>query len=155
MGGLSYKVEQKSFGFDKEKKKKYVATAQRSSTVSFDRVVEQISIRSGINKAMCRAVVETMVDSMGTWMLEGHGVSVGTIGYLKPAITCQSSEVKGEEKIVRKRVLFLPSKSFKALIDTMSIERVGESSSEEGETPSNPDNPGGGSGEGGGGADFE
>ena len=50
MGGLSYKVEQRSFGFDKENKKKFVATSVRSSTVSFDKVVEQVAIRSGIIK---------------------------------------------------------------------------------------------------------
>lgn len=60
------------------------------------------------------------------WMLEGHGVSLGNMGYLKPAITCKSSEVSGEEKIIRKRVLFQPSKDFKAQIDKMSLNRMYE-----------------------------
>lgn len=90
------------------------------------KVIEQISLRSGISKATCRAVVETMVESACTWMLEGHGVSLGNMGYLKPAITCKSSEVSGEEKIIRKRVLFQPSKDFKAQIDKMSLNRMYE-----------------------------
>ena len=35
--GLSYKVTKKSFGFDKEKTEKYVASAVRSGTVSFNK----------------------------------------------------------------------------------------------------------------------
>lgn len=156
--GLSYKVEHKSFGFDKEKKKRYVATAMRYDTVSFERVIEQISIRSGINKALCRAVVETMVESMGTWMLEGHGVSLGQIGYLKPAITSKSAEVKGEEKILRKRVLFQPSKAFKQMIEGMSIDKAEEESAgSDSGTGGNGSGTGGTGGSGGedGGTDFE
>lgn len=123
--GLNYKVVKKSFGFDKDTER-YVASAVRGGTVSFKKVIEQISLRSGISKATCRAVVETMVESACTWMLEGHGVSLGNMGYLKPAITCKSSEVSGEEKIVRKRVLFQPSKEFKAQIEQISLTRISE-----------------------------
>lgn len=126
MGGLNYKVVKKTFGFGKDGTEKYVAEAVRGGTVSFEKVIEQISLRSGISKATCRAVVETMVESACTWMLEGHGVSLGNMGYLKPAITCKSSEVSGEEKIIRKRVLFQPSKDFKAHIDKMSLNRMYE-----------------------------
>lgn len=150
MSGLSYKVEKRTFGFDEEKTEKYVATAVRASTVSFDKMVEQVSLRSGISKASCRAVMETMVEAAGTWLLEGHGVSVGEIGYLKPAITSKSSDTAGGEKITRKRVLFQPSKSFKKLVDTMPLERISSTSSG-GEAP-DPKPDGGGSG--GGGADF-
>lgn len=123
--GLNYKVVKKSFGFDKDTER-YVASAVRGGTVSFKKVIEQISLRSGISKATCRAVVETMVESACTWMLEGHGVSLGNMGYLKPAITCKSSEVSGGEKIVRKRVLFQPSKEFKAQIEQISLTRISE-----------------------------
>lgn len=144
MGGLSYKVKKRSFGFDTDKTEKYVATAVRSSTVSFDKMIEQVSLRSGISKASCRAVMEKMVEAAGTWLLEGHGVSVGDIGYLKPAITSKNSEVPGGEKNLRKRVLFQPSKSFKHLIDTMPLERIGPATDSE-ETPDpKPDESGGG-----------
>lgn len=149
MGGLSYKVEKRTFGFDDSKAGKYVATAVRSSTVSFEKMVEQVSLRSGISKPSCRAVMETMVEAAGTWLLEGHGVSVGEIGYLKPAITSKSSDVEGGEKITRKRVLFLPSKAFKKLVDTMPLERIGTASGSEAPNPK-PDEGGGG----GGGTDF-
>lgn len=95
--GLNYKVVKKSFGFDKDTER-YVASAVRGGTVGFEKVIDQISLRSGISKATCRAVVETMVESACTWMLEGHGVSLGNMGYLKPSITCKSSEVSGGEK---------------------------------------------------------
>lgn len=126
--GLSYKVTKRSFGFDKEKTEKYVASAVRSGTISFNKLVEQISLRSGLPKATCKVVVETMFEAACTWLLEGHGVSLGNLGYLKPAITCQSSEVEGEEKITRKRVLFLPSKEFKAQVETMTLDRITVSS---------------------------
>ena len=122
--GLSYKIESKHFGFDKTKTNKFVATAVRSKTVSFDRVVEQISIRSGLSKAVCRAVVETMNDAMCTWLLEGHGVSLGELGYLKPAITCKSAQVEGDERITRKRVLFQPSKDLKLKIESMTLDKM-------------------------------
>ena len=150
MGGLSYKVEKRTFGFDDDKTERYVATAVRASTVSFEKMVEQVSLRSGISKASCRAVMETMVEAAGTWLLEGHGVSVGEIGYLKPAITSKSSDVAGGEKIVRKRVLFQPSKAFKKLVDTMPLERISASNSGA-EAPDPTPDPGEG---GGGGTDF-
>ena len=101
-------------------------------------------------------MIDTMVDAAGTWMLEGHGVSIGQMGYLKPAITSKSSDTQGEEKILRKRVLFQPSKSFKGLIDTMPLERITGRMDDEEEDPGS-----GGGGEapdptpGGGGSDFE
>lgn len=143
--GLNYKVVKKSFGFDKDTER-YVASAVRGGTVSFKKVIEQISLRSGISKATCRAVVETMVESACTWMLEGHGVSLGNMGYLKPAITCKSSEVSGEEKIVRKRVLFQPSKEFKAQIEQISLTRISEV--EDSEETQQPGEEGGGQGGG-------
>lgn len=143
--GLNYKVVKKSFGFDKDTER-YVASAVRGGTVSFKKVIEQISLRSGISKATCRAVVETMVESACTWMLEGHGVSLGNMGYLKPAITCKSSEVSGEEKIVKKRVLFQPSKEFKAQIEQISLTRISEV--EDTEESQQPGEEGGGQGGG-------
>lgn len=143
--GLNYKVVKKSFGFDKDTER-YVASAVRGGTVSFKKVIEQISLRSGISKATCRAVVETMVESACTWMLEGYGVSLGNMGYLKPAITCKSSEVSGEEKIVRKRVLFQPSKEFKAQIEQISLTRISEV--EDSEETQQPGEEGGGQGGG-------
>lgn len=143
--GLNYKVVKKSFGFDKDTER-YVASAVRGGTVSFKKVIEQISLRSGISKATCRAVVETMVESACTWMLEGHGVSLGNMGYLKPAITCKSSEVSGGEKIVRKRVLFQPSKEFKAQIEQISLTRISEV--EDSEETQQPGEEGGGQGGG-------
>lgn len=151
--GLNYKVEKKSFGFDPAKTERYVATAVRGDTVSFDKVVDQISLRSGLAKPVCKAVLETLIDSASTWMLEGHGVSLGNIGYLKPAITCRSSEVEGEEKILKKRVLFLPSKSFREMIDKMTISRieyVSGTSSTETEDPGPTPGGGGEEDEGGG-----
>lgn len=122
--GLCYKIESRHFGFDKTNTNKFVATAVRSKTVSFKKVVEQISIRSGLSRAVCRAVVETMADAMCTWLLEGHGVSLGELGYLKPAITCKSAKVEGEEKITRKRVLFQPSKDLKQMIEGMTLDKL-------------------------------
>ena len=147
--GLSYKVTKRSFGFDKEKTEKYVASAVRSGTISFNKLVEQISLRSGLPKATCKVVVETMSESVCTWLLEGHGVSLGNLGYLKPAITCHSSEIEGTEKIVRKRVLFLPSKDFKDQVEKMSLDRITTTSTdadevEETEDQQEPDPDGGG-----------
>ena len=125
--GLGFKIESKHFGFDKSKTNKFVATAVRNKTVSFEKIVEQIAIRSGLSRAVCRAVVETMQDAMCTWLLEGHGVSLGELGYLKPAITCKSSLVEGEERITRKRVLFQPSKTFKHKIEEMTLDKMSAS----------------------------
>lgn len=149
--GLNYKVEKRSFGFDPEKTERYVATAVRGDTVSFERVVEQISLRCGLAKPVCKAVLETLIDSAATWMLEGHGVSMGSIGYLKPGITSRSSEVEGGEKIVKKRVLFLPSKSFREMIDRMPISRIDTTAAGTETTGPDPAPGGGGEEEEGGG----
>lgn len=144
---LSYKVEKKSFGFDKTKTEKYVAVAQRAGTVQFDRVVEQISLRTLLPKGITKSIIESLIDSMGTWMLEGAGVSLGELGILKPAITCKSSDKEGEQKIVRKRILFCPSKKFKALIEKMELEKQVVSGEISGEEPISPDNPDTGEGD--------
>lgn len=151
---LRVKTERRSFGFDKTKTEKYVATAQRGATVEFTKVVEQVSLRCGLPKATCRAVIDTMVEAASTWMLEGHGVSIGEMGYLKPAITCKASETKGGEKITRKRVLFLPSKSFKAVIDSMKVTQAGTDTVEDDEDR-NPPTSGGNENSGGDTGEFE
>ncbi len=124
MAGLPYRIEQKVFGFDKTKTPKFVATAQRSSTIGADKVIDQVAIRTGLSRAMCRVVVDTLAEAMGTWLLEGHGVALGNLGYMKPAIVSKSAVTRGEEDIVRKKVLFQPTKQFKQMIEGMSVELI-------------------------------
>lgn len=147
---VKYAVEKFKIGFGKEKKEAYVGRIQLGETVDTDMIVEQIHLRTGMNKAQIKMVLENMTESIQHFAKMGNGVRLGGFGIVKPGIKTRSSEVEGEVKVVGLHYNFLPSVEMKEALREIDIRKLGESSGSDIEDDDEEDD----GGNGGGGQEF-
>lgn len=144
---LGYKVQKKTFGFDKTKTEKYVATAQRNHTVSYEDILQEVAKQSRLSGGEVYSAIEALINVSITFMKQGHGVKLGDFGIFKPTFSAQSQETAENataESITRKRILFQPGKKLKEFIGGLSVVSYDDS---ETDTSQEPDpTPGGGDG---------
>ena len=143
---LRYQTRKTMVGFGEVKEAKFVSQVVRDKNVSVQRMVEQVALRSGQPKAVCRAVIDTLVESMGTWMADGQGVTLGSLGILKPTVNCRAGETSGDVAVVRKKILFYPSTETRRMLEDIKVEKItaNASSTDEGGGDTGGGNTGGG-----------
>lgn len=148
---LGYKVKKTVFGFDKNKTEKYVATAQRNHTVSYDDILQEVAKQSRLSGGEVYTAIEALINVSITFMKQGHGVKLGDFGIFKPTFSAESqstADTVTAETIVRKKILFQPGKKLKEFIGGLSVVSYDspEDSSTSPETDPEPDKKPGGSG---------
>lgn len=156
---LNYQVQKKTFGFDKTNTEKYVASAKRGHTVSYEDILKEVSKQSHLNPGEVYTAIEALIDVSITFMQQGHGVKLGDFGILKPSFSAASS-IKSEEanasSIKRKKILFRPGKRLTEFIENLPVASISSWDEETEEVIPEPE-PGGGSdggGEDGGGGEL-
>jgi predicted histone-like DNA-binding protein len=145
---LGYKVKKRVFAFDKTKAEKYVATAQRNHTVSYEDILQEVAKQSRLNNGEVYAAIEALIEVSITFMKQGHGVRLGDFGIFKPTFSAASQDTADTatvDSIKRKHILFQPGKKLREFIGNLSVVSYEEADTE-------PTSPGGG-GESGGGED--
>lgn len=146
---VRYSIEPMKVGFGESKREAFVGRAQLGETVETDMLVEQVSLRTGMTKAMVKLVLENLTDSIQHFCKLGSGVRVGKLGIIKPSINSKSASDAGEVEIVKLRYSFLPSVEMKEALRELDIRKLGEDS-DEGVVDEDDDD----SGNGGGGQEF-
>lgn len=156
---LNYQVQKKAFGFDDSKTQKYVVSAKRGHTVSYEDVLSEVSKQSHLNPGQVYTAIEALIDVSITFMQQGHGVKLGDFGILKPSFSAASSvnsEGANASSIRRKKILFRPGKRLAKFIQDLSVtsidswdEETEEPGAEPGTDPTPKPEPGGGGGPGG------
>lgn len=125
--GLQYVVAKRVFGFDKTKTAKYVAKSVGSGEMSFDKLCAKVSRILGIHRKVVDLVAVGLVDIMSEEIDDGKTVVLGDFGRFRPSFTGKSAD-KAEDvsanNIVRKRILFLPGKTFSNMLEDMSVTRM-------------------------------
>lgn len=161
---LGYKVQKKVFGFDKNKTEKYVATAQRNHTVSYEDILQEVAKQSRLNSGEVYSAIEALIEVSITFMKQGHGVRLGDFGIFKPTFSAQSQDAADSataESIKRKRILFHPGKKMRDFLGNLSIvsydtyEEEGSTPGADGEQGKDPGDGGGSGGSQGGGDDGD
>lgn len=152
---LNYKIKKRTFGFDETKTEKYVASAKRGHTVSYEDILKEVAKQSHLNSGEVYTAIEALIDVSITFMQQGHGVKLGDFGILKPSFSASSS-TKSEDanagSIRRKKILFRPGKRLAQFIENLPVTSV-DSWDEETEEPTPEPEPGGEE-QGGGGTEM-
>ena len=58
---LNYQVQKKTFGFDKTNTEKYVASAKRGHTVSYEDILKEVSKQSHLNPGEVYTAIEALM----------------------------------------------------------------------------------------------
>lgn len=128
--GMNVKIRKKTLNFTKEKKQIYVAQADRGDVVDADKIAALIAQDTGARPAQVKMILNTLTDSMITWLEEGHGVKLGNFGSFMPSVKSDSSEDPNEVGVKRMRLTFYPSKDLSRRVGAISYSKESLSNSE-------------------------
>lgn len=132
--GINAKIRKRVLHFTKEKKEIFVAEADRGDVIDSDKIAMLIAQDTGARPAQVKMILNTLTDSMITWLEEGHGVKLGNFGSFMPSVRSASSENPEEVGVKRMRLTFYPSKDLYTKVGAISYSKESLKSSEE-ETP--------------------
>lgn len=132
--GVNIKTQKKVLHFTQEKKEIYVAKVERGDVIGPDKIAELIAKDTGARPAQVKMILNTLTDSMITWLEEGHGVKLGNFGSFMPSVRSDSNEDPEKVGVKRMRLTFYPSKDLYTKVGAISYSKESLKSSEE-ETP--------------------
>ena len=115
----------KAFGFDETKTQKYVRVPDRATVVTFEHLCDQVVQVSSINRGMVQSTLYGLVQSMKTFIQQGHSVQVAGFGTFIPSFNAKSSLVEKDVNVdaIRKvKLRFIPSAELRQLLDNMEFE---------------------------------
>ena len=143
----------------------YQMTPETYSTLTEEKVIEEASLRSGIQKGALKAAYDAIGHTIKAWGTEGHSVVVPGLGTMRFAVNSKAVEdvnMVASSLITTRKIIFTPSVDVKKALKEAAIsitcydrngnvvKRVNSGDSGEIEDPENPsggeDASGGGSG---------
>lgn len=127
---VKYAIEKFKIGFGTEKKEAYVGRIQLGETVETEMLVEQVSLRTGMNQAQVKMLLDNLTDSILHFCKLGSGVRLGKLGIIKPAINSKSAESADDVSVVKLRYRFLPSVDMKNALSELEIRKQGDTGEE-------------------------
>lgn len=148
--GVNIKTQKKVLHFTQEKKQIYVARVERGDVIGPDKIAELIAKDTGARPAQVKMILNTLTDSMITWLEEGHGVKLGNFGSFMPSVKSASSENPEKVGVKRMRLTFYPSKDLYTKVGAISYSKESLPQNETEDSETEPDN-----GSGGGGTEME
>lgn len=148
---LEVNIKKRTLHFTEDKKEIYVATADRGSVITTEKMASEISDETGYKPAVVKTILSNLVDRMVKWMEEGHGVRFDGFGSFMPVVKSDSSENADEVSVKRVRISFFPSKNLAQKVNSINITTQGNGASTDTSTDSGSTD----SGSGDGGQDFE
>lgn len=148
--GVNVKIRKKVLNFTKEKKEIYVAEADRGDVIDAKKIAKLIAQDTGARPAQVEMILNSLTNSMITWLEEGHGVKLGNFGSFMPSVRSDSNEDPEKVGVKRMRLTFYPSKDLYTKVGAISYSKESLKSSEE-ETPET----GGSTDTGSGGSEME
>ena len=141
----------------------YQMSAETYSSLAETKVIEEASLRSGIQKGALQAAFSAIGDVIKVWATEGHSVPVPGLGTMRFSVNAKSVanvNLVASSLITTRKIVFTPSTDVKKALKDSSVsitcydrngnvvKRVTSGDSGDIEDPENPD--GGGSGTDGG-----
>ena len=144
----------------------YQMSAETYSSLAETKVIEEASLRSGIQKGALQAAFSAIGDVIKVWATEGHSVPVPGLGTMRFSVNAKSVanvNLVASSLITTRKIVFTPSTDVKKTLKDASIsitcydrngnvvKRVTSGDAGDIEDPENPD--GGGSGTDSGGTD--
>ena len=140
----------------------YQMAAETYSSLAETKVIEEASLRSGIQKGALQAAFSAIGDVIKAWATEGHSVPVPGLGTMRFSVNANSVadvNMVASSLITTRKIVFTPSTDVKKALKDASVsitcydrngnvvKRVNSGDAGEIEDPENPDGGGSGSGE--------
>lgn len=125
---IKYDVKKTKIGFGTDKKEAYVGRIQLGSTITADKLEEQVAIRTLLPQSVIHTVLNNIVASVCHFVEEGQGVRIGELGILRPSINTKSAADGGDVEVEKVRVRWLPSKTMREAAAKFAIKKMGDDS---------------------------
>lgn len=122
---LEVNIKKRTLHFTEDKQEIYVATADRGSVITTEKIASEVSDETGYKPAVVRTILSNLVDRMVKWMEEGHGVRFDGFGSFMPVVKSDSSENADEVSVKRVRISFFPSKTLAQKVNAINIVTTG------------------------------
>jgi len=103
---------------------RYVLMAQLYNTLSQKKVIQEASLRSGIQKGALNAAWEAIGEVIKAWATEGHSVAVPGLGTMRFGVRADSVadvEDVSAKLITTRRVIFTPNVDIKNELKDTSV----------------------------------
>lgn len=118
---VSVEVKKQVLHFTDDKKEIYVASADRGDVIDTDKIAQFVAQDTGARPAQVKMILSSLIDSMMSWIEEGHGVRLGNFGSFLPSVKSDSSENPDEVGVKRMRLSFRPTKELTTRLGRVSI----------------------------------
>ena len=138
--GVNVKIRKRTLNFTEEKKQIYVAEADRGDVIDAKKIAQLIAQDTGARPAQVEMILNSLTNSMITWLEEGHGVKLGNFGSFMPSVKSASNEDPDKVGVKRLKLTFYPSKALWKRVNEVSYSTENllnseDSSSDGGDTP--------------------
>ena len=129
--GVNVKIRKRTLNFTEEKKQIYVAEADRGDVIDAKKIAQLIAQDTGARPAQVEMILNSLTNSMITWLEEGHGVKLGNFGSFMPSVRSASSEDPEEVGVKRVRLTFYPSKDLSKKVGSIGYSKESLKSSDD------------------------
>lgn len=107
-----------------QEKNAYVSRLVTFSRIPTDEVVEHASRASGIPEPIMGAAFNAIATQIEELVLNGHSISMGSLGTLRMSVSCKSSETPdgvSSNNVTVRRLILTPSTGLKAKMNQVNI----------------------------------
>lgn len=120
---MFYRLVQKANPLDQEHKQRY-ATSVNAGKIDTRMIAKTLAQKSSLTTGDVMNVLENLMEEIPRWLAQGYSVSLGELGTFR--LSLSSEGVKEQKQFntrtIKKKVVFLPSKSFKSELKTIAFE---------------------------------
>lgn len=120
---MFYRLVQKANPLDQEHKQRY-ATSVNAGKIDTRMIAKTLAQKSSLTTGDVMNVLENLMEEIPRWIAQGYSVSLGELGTFR--LSLSSEGVKEQKQFntrtIKKKVIFLPSKSFKSELKTIAFE---------------------------------
>lgn len=145
--GIQAKNVKRPIGFGTDKTEMVVTKINLLPTIESDKLFEQVGLRIGRPTPVVKDVMENIIEAVMTYLSEGHGVRLGDLGIIYPAIKTSADTEEDNCKVNEVTVRMRPSNDLKAAMKGIGVsvtkldgtQTTDTDTPDEGGTDDNPD----------------
>lgn len=120
---MFYRLVQKANPLDQEHKQRY-ATSVNAGKIDTRMIAKTLAQKSSLTTGDVMNVLENLMEEIPRWLGQGYSVNLGELGTFRLSLSSQGVKEQKEfnTRTIKKKVVFLPSKSFKSELKTIPFE---------------------------------